>query len=176
MSHESLGADVSVGPPSTRLPADHPDLAVMAALGAVDGVVDARDVDAVRALAATHPDSSLAWALLARTELAGVAADGQAGPADAVTAYAYARVGYHRGLDALRRAGWRGQGPVPVSHPANRGFLAALIALGEAAGAIGEDDERARIAQFVEQSDAEAPAVLAAGIPVGEAPTTPGQE
>ncbi|TGO05535.1 DUF3151 family protein [Serinibacter arcticus] len=176
MSHENLGAAVSIGPPSTRLPADHPDAAVAALLGAANGVVDSGDVEAVRAAAASHPDSSLAWALLARTELDGLAADGGAVPADAVTAYAYARVGYHRGLDALRRAGWRGQGPVPVSHPTNRGFLAALLALGDAARALGEIEEADRITEFVDQSDPTAPAVLAQGVPVGEAPAAPGQE
>ena len=40
-----------------------------------------------------------------------------------VESYAYARVGYHRGLDALRRNGWKGHGPVPWSHEPNRGFL-----------------------------------------------------
>src|SRR3712207_6893168 len=49
--------------------------------------------------------------------------------------------GYHRGLDALRRAGWKGFGPVPWAHAPNQGFLRALHALGEAAGAIGEADE-----------------------------------
>ncbi|PWD51689.1 DUF3151 domain-containing protein [Serinibacter arcticus] len=176
MSHESLGTDVSVGPPSTRLPADHPDITVAALLGDDGGVVDVRDVDALRSAAAAHPDSSLAWALLARTELDGIAEDGDAVAADAVTAYAYARVGYHRGLDALRRAGWRGQGPIPVSHPANRGFLAALLALGDAARALGEVEEATRIAEFVDQSDPTAPAVLASGVPVGEAPATTGAE
>jgi hypothetical protein len=177
VSHENLGAEVSIGPPSTRLPADHPDTAVTALLGERDGVVDGSDLGAVRAAAAAHPGSSLAWALLARAELEGISGtDGDAVPADAVAAYAYARVGYHRGLDALRRAGWRGQGPVPVSHPTNRGFLAALLALGDAARAIGEIEESDRIAEFVDQSDPTAPAVLAQGVPVGEAPTAPGQE
>ena len=176
VSHESFGPEVSVGPPATRLPDDHADIVVMALLGEVDGVVDGRDVDAVRAAAAAHPDSSLAWALLARAELDGIAADSSVVPADAVTAYAYARVGYHRGLDALRRAGWRGQGPIPVTHPANRGFLAALLALGEASRVLGEAEESTRITEFITQSDPTAPAALAAGVPVGTVPATPGQE
>ena len=70
-----------------------------------------------------------------------------------VEAYAYARTGYHRGLDALRRSGWKGYGPVPWAHAPNRGFLRALNALGAAAGAIGEVDEAARIRQFLADSD-----------------------
>ena len=52
--------------------------------------------------------------------------------------YAYARVGYHRGLDLLRRNGWKGHGPVPWEHEPNRGFLRCLHALARAAAAIGE--------------------------------------
>lgn len=66
-----------------------------------------------------------------------------------VAAYAYARTGYHRGLDALRRAGWRGQGPIPAAHQPNQGFLRALLALAEAAAAIGEQDEADRCRQFL---------------------------
>ena len=97
-----------------------------------------------RAVAAAHPTSSLAWALLAEDAL-DRGAD--------VEAYAYARTGYHRGLDALRRAGWKGYGPVPWSHGPNRGFLRALHALGRAAAAIGEDAEAERIRQFLADSD-----------------------
>lgn len=95
-------------------------------------------------VAARHPASSAAWASLAETALA----DGRA-----VDAYAYARTGYHRGLDALRRAGWKGSGPIPWAYEPNRGFLRALHALGEAAAAIGEQDEAARCAQFLHDSD-----------------------
>ena len=70
--------------------------------------------------------------------LAEPVADGRAARGPAVEVYAYARTGYHRGLDALRRSGWRGQGPVPWEHEPNRGFLRALAALARAAGAIGE--------------------------------------
>ena len=103
-------------------------------------------------MAAAHPGSSAAWATLAESALAA---------GRPVEAYAYARTGYHRGLDALRRAGWKGTGPVPWSHPANRGFLRALHALGRAAGAIGEQDEAARCAQFLADSDPEAVTALA---------------
>ncbi|MGL5909179.1 MAG: DUF3151 domain-containing protein [Phycicoccus sp.] len=96
-------------------------------------------------VAARHPVSSLAWAVLAEDALA----DDRV-----VEAYAYARTGYHRGLDALRRSGWRGQGPVPWEHEPNRGFLRALAALARAAGAVDEDDERHRCAEFLRASSA----------------------
>ncbi len=102
-------------------------------------------------VAATHPASSLAWATLAEDALA----DDRP-----VEAYAYARTGYHRGLDALRRSGWRGQGPVPWSHAPNRGFLRAVGALARAAEAIGETDERDRCRQLLRDSSPEAAAEL----------------
>jgi hypothetical protein len=95
-------------------------------------------------VAARFPSSSAAWAVLARQALD---AD------DAVTAYAYARTGYHRGLDQLRRAGWRGSGTVPWAHEPNQGFLRCLHLLALAADAIGEADEAARCAQFLRDCD-----------------------
>jgi Protein of unknown function (DUF3151) len=103
-------------------------------------------------VAADHPASSAAWAALAEAALAA----GQPVPA-----YAYARTGYHRGLDALRRSGWKGQGPVPWSHEPNRGFLRSVHALGRAAAAIGEDDEAQRCAHLLADSDPAAAANLA---------------
>ena len=73
-------------------------------------------------MAAAHPDYPLAWALLAE--------DGARRRRDAVDGYAYARTGYHRSLDQLRRNGWKGHGPVPWEHEPNRGFLRSLHALG----------------------------------------------
>ena len=124
-----------LGIPPTLLPEDHPDVEVAEAV---------REGADPRELAAGRPDSSLAWALLAQEALS----DG-----DDVAAYAYARTGYHRGLDALRRAGWRGQGPIPASHAPNRGFLRALALLGEAASRIGERDEAERITAFLREAD-----------------------
>lgn len=95
-------------------------------------------------LAAKHPTSSLVWALLAEDALdSGYTVEG----------YAYARVGYHRGLDSLRGNGWRGQGPVPWEHEPNRGFLRSLAALGQAAAAIGEAEEVTRIGTLLSDSD-----------------------
>ena len=92
------------------------------------------------------------------------------GQGDAVTAYAYARTGYHRGLDQLRRAGWHGHGPVPWEHEPNRGFLRSLYMLGAAAAAIGEDDEAQRCDQFLRDSSATAAAELAAELAAAEHP------
>ena len=119
-----------LGIPETRLPED-PAASRLEAGVAADQV------------AAAHPTSSLAWATLAEDALE----DGRT-----VEGYAYARTGYHRALDALRRNGWRGQGPVPWEHEPNRGFLRALAALSRAAGAIGETDEQTRCAQFLRDS------------------------
>jgi hypothetical protein len=102
-------------------------------------------------VAARYPTFSLAWALLAEAALA----DNRY-----VDGYAYARTGYHRGLDALRRNGWKGHGPIPWSHPGNQGFLRCLAALARAAGAIGEDDEADRCWKFLADSSADAYAEL----------------
>jgi hypothetical protein len=126
------------GPPDTLL-ADDPAAALLAAGSAADQVVR------------EYPASSLAWATLAEQAL-----DSGAD----VVAYAYARTGYHRGLDALRRSGWKGQGPIPWGHQPNRGFLRALAALARAAGAIGDEEEAVRCRRFLTDSSAEAAAEL----------------
>ncbi|MGD9618770.1 MAG: DUF3151 domain-containing protein [Mycolicibacterium sp.] len=95
-------------------------------------------------VAAAHPAASVAWAALAEAALA----DDRA-----VTAYAYARTGYHRGLDALRRNGWKGFGPVPFHHPPNRGFLRCVAALARAADAIGEAEEYHRCLDLLDDCD-----------------------
>ena len=108
-------------------------------------------------VAAHHPTVSAAWAALAEEAIDRP----QRLLTDVIEAYAYARTGYHRGLDALRRAGWRGQGPVPVSHEPNQGFLRALLALAEAADAIGEVDEAQRCRTFLTDSGVSAADVAA---------------
>jgi hypothetical protein len=98
-------------------------------------------------VAAEHPTSCEAWATLAEAALA----DGRT-----IEGYAYARTGYHRGLDALRRNGWKGHGPVPWEHEPNRGFLRALAALAQAAEAIGETGEAERCSTFLRDSSSTA--------------------
>ena len=72
-----------------------------------------------------------------------------------MTVYAYARVGYHRSLDMLRRNGWKGHGPVPWEHEPNRGFLRSLALLALSARAIGETDEWERCSTFLRDSSAD---------------------
>ena len=72
---------------------------------------------------------------------------------DPVEAYACFRVGYHRGLDRLRRSGWRGSGYVRWDHPHNRGFLLALAGLARTAAELGEHEEAHRCEQFLHQLD-----------------------
>lgn len=112
---------------------------------AVDAIREAGKEGFLEA-AAQHPESSLVWALLAE----GCLRDDSL--ASSMAAYAYARTGYHRGLDVLRRSGWKGSGHIPWEHAPNRGFLRALWALSVAAGRIGEAEEEERCAQFLRDS------------------------
>jgi hypothetical protein len=123
--------DLMAGPPPTHLPED-PAAAALA------------EGEAPTAVARAHPESPTAWATLAE--------DARSAGADDLTVYAYARVGYHRSLDLLRRNGWKGHGPVPWEHEPNRGFLRALAALSVAAAAIGETGEAERCASFLRDS------------------------
>jgi len=129
------------GPPETLLP-DDPQ--------ARDALATASDPAEV---AAQFPGYCAAWAALAERAMSA---------GEPVTAYAFARTGYHRGLDQLRRAGWKGFGPVPWEHEPNRGFLRSLHMLGVAAAAIGEDDEAARCEQFLADASPAAVAALTA--------------
>jgi hypothetical protein len=126
------GKDLLGGPPATLLP-DEPE---------PRGLLEAGTDPAL--VAAKFPTHSAAWAALAFDAFDRGAV---------IESYAYARVGYHRGLDALRRNGWKGFGPVPWDHAPNQGFLRALFALGRAAGEIGETDEAERIRAFLADSD-----------------------
>ena len=100
-------------------------------------------------VAARHPTVSATWAALAEEALDRP----ERVLRDTVEAYAYARTGYHRGLDALRRKGWKGYGPVPWSHQPNRGFLRCVTALAKAAEAIGEVDEQERCTRLLRDCD-----------------------
>ncbi|MEZ0076585.1 DUF3151 domain-containing protein [Planotetraspora sp. GP83] len=137
-THENLLS----GPPPTLLP-DNTEARELLQAGA-----KAADV------AARFPAYPAAWAILADDSFAS---------GHAVTSYAFARTGYHRGLDQLRRAGWKGHGPIPWEHEPNRGFLRCLYALGRAAQAIGEKDEAERCAQFLRDSSQAAADALANG-------------
>jgi hypothetical protein len=125
------------GPPETVLDAEPPEAVRALEQAMVKPASERRD--AIAAVVARWPRSLDAWAR------AGEAAR------DDVEGYACFRVGYHRGLDRLRQAGWRGSGYVRWDHEANRGFLRSLDGLRRAAAAIGEADEEARCATFLLQ-------------------------
>lgn len=133
--HQNLLATAGAGPAPTLLPVD-PAVAALAS-GGTEQLVE---------IVSEDPTSSLCWALLAERAL------GLGTPEGNVAAYAYARTGYHRGLDLLRRSGWKGAGPIPWEHEPNRGFLRALWALTVAAGRIGDAGEQERCAQFLQDS------------------------
>jgi hypothetical protein len=134
MEHQNLFG----GPAATYLPEDP-------AAAELESGADPADV------AASHPMCLAAWAALA---------DRAMSQGEVLVSYAFARTGYHRGLDQLRRAGWRGHGPVPWEHAPNRGFLRSLHALGRAAASIGEDDEAQRCRDFLRESSASAASAL----------------
>jgi len=134
---------MSPGLPSTVLPP--PDVIAQAALERALATPAAERRGAIAAVVARYPRYLDAWAEL-----------GDAGR-DEIERYAYYRVGYHRGLDALRANGWRGSGYVRWTAPTNRGFLRALAGLGAMAEQIGERDEAERIATFLLQLDPNGP-------------------
>jgi hypothetical protein len=113
-----------------------------------EGSLEALQTQPAAEVARDHPLCLTAWASLG---------DAAFDSGDFVSAYAFYRVGYHRGLDRIRQAGWRGKGRVPWSHNGNRGFLRALKGLGRAAGAIGEKEEADRCAEFYAQLAPDAP-------------------
>ena len=127
------------GPPETRLEPE-PAEARDALAGALAQPIEGRR-QAVADVCARWPRFLEAWARLGSLAR------------DDVEAYAYYRVGYHRGLDRLRQSGWRGTGYVRFAHEPNRGFLRALAGLRDAAEAIGETDEAIRCAEFLRQLD-----------------------
>ena len=124
-------------PPATLLPAN-PEADAELAEGTPAAEVASR-----------HPTVSAAWAALAEGALGRT----ERLLPDTVEAYAYARTGYHRGLDSLRRSGWKGFGPVPWSHEPNRGFLRCVTVLATAAEAIGEHDEHERCVALLKDCD-----------------------
>src|SRR5438067_636360 len=90
-------------------------------------------------ITARYPTCLNAWAALGELAL----------PDDVISAYAFFRVGYHRGLDRARASGWRGTQPLPWEHESNRGFLRCLYGLMCAATAINEAAEATRTRQLL---------------------------
>ena len=93
----------------------------------------------LNAITARYPTCLSAWAALGELAL----------PDDVIAAYAFFRVGYHRGLDRARGSGWRGTQALPWEHESNRGFLRCLHGLMCAATTIDEAAEATRTRQFL---------------------------
>ena len=112
--------------------------------GVSDRIGAASTLNELARTVAAHPDSMDAWAALGeryeRSEATLVAA---------VTAYACFRVGYHRGLDALRKKGWTGSQSVKWEDEPNRGFLRCVSGLARMAARLGELPEAQRCARFL---------------------------
>jgi len=126
-----------------ELPITEPaDTTIEEPSGSLEAVAEADSPNSLAAVAARYPECLTAWAALGEAALA---------EDRNIEAYAYFRVGYHRGLDRIRRAGWRGSGRVPWAHEPNRGFLRSLRGLGVAAAEIGEEAEATRCAEFFAQ-------------------------
>jgi len=128
------------GPPRTVLDPE-PSAAVDALTAALATSDPGSRRDAVSAVVARWPEFLDGWARL-----------GELGR-DPVESYAAFRVGYHRGLDRLRRNGWRGSGEVRWDEVENRGFLRALAGLAREAAVIGETAEAERCELFLRQLD-----------------------
>lgn len=132
--------DIPVGEPlETRI--EEPE-------GSLQAVGQATSVEELESVATQWPECLSAWAALGEDAL-------KAG--ENVHAYAFFRTGYHRGLDRIRKAGWRGSGTVPWVHEPNRGFLRSVKGLGEAAAAIGEQAEAERCRDFLAELAPDAP-------------------
>ena len=121
---------------SVALPLLRPDIR--------DALDEASSADDMKKVAATDPLCLQAWARLANLSYA---------EGDHIASYAYARVGYHRGLDLLRTAGWCPDVEVHWADESNRGFLRSLHGLMRAAAAIGEGAEARRCREFLLQLD-----------------------
>jgi hypothetical protein len=137
---EPISMSVS-GPAPFVLPAE-PD-EVMDAIAAAGSLDD--PAAALRAVVAGAPSSLFGWAALGTAE------------AEPIHRYAAYRIGYHRGLDALRGNGWRGSGDVRWSEPANHGFLRSLLGLHLMSRTIGDTAEADRTIQFLHQLDRSGP-------------------
>jgi hypothetical protein len=129
------------GPEPVVLPPE-PDAV---SVGIVEALSSPDPTTELRRLIATHPASLAGWAALGGVE------------ADPTIRYACYRVGYHRGLDALRANGWRGAGDVRWSEPSNLGFLRSLLGLHVLSKTIGDTSEAERTLQFLYQLDRAGP-------------------
>lgn len=90
-------------------------------------------------LAEKYPDSIAVWTQLG------------AASSEKMQTYAFYRLAYHRGLDALRKNGWRGSGFVRWENSSNRSFLRALHGLQKLSEEIGDIEEATRCNHFLLQ-------------------------
>ena len=141
MSNVSISRE---GLPETVLPPERPEIVELldAALKLDDQGLRRKELNQV---AGRFPSSIEVWKTM-----------GLAGR-DIMESYAAFRVGYHRGLDALRKNGWRGSGYVRWEHPSNRAFLECLSGLQRISEQIGDFAESERCGIFLLQLDPEMP-------------------
>lgn len=111
-------------------------------------------------IASRHLDSSLCWAILAEGSLAAATADAE------LISYAFARTGYHRGVDSLQRLGWTEGTPAPWAHEPNRGFLRCLAWLAKLSGVLGDEAESERCWELLRTSSPRGYDVLRARVDV----------
>ncbi len=137
----------SEGIPRTSLPSEPEELGALDTL--CDGILSSNEsqvpaMDELKNLVARHPDALSGWVAMGRIAIAN---------GETISAYAYFRVAYHRGLDKARASGWRGDGRIPWEIPANQPFLRAIHGLAQCADAIGESAEAKRCAEFLGMLD-----------------------
>ena len=137
----------SEGVPRTSLPPEPAELDALDSL--CDEILSNEEdrgpsMEKLQSLVARYPDALSGWVAMGR-----IAIENQ----ETITAYAYFRVAYHRGLDKARASGWRGDGRIPWETPANQPFLRAVHGLAQCADAIGESAEAKRCREFLGMLD-----------------------
>ncbi len=126
------------GPPETILPPEDPKISNL--LEAAIGTEDThKRRGALNQVAEMYPTSISVWKTIATYGR------------DTMESYAAYRVGYHRGLDALRKNGWRGSGYVRWAHPSNQAFLECLSGLQIVSERIEDFEESERCKLFLLQ-------------------------
>ena len=141
----------SEGIPRTSLPSEPEELGALDSL--CDAILSSNEsqvpaMDELKNLVARHPEALSGWVAMGRIATANE---------ETISAYAFFRVAYHRGLDKARASGWRGDGRIPWEIPANQPFLRAIHGLAQCADAIGESAEAKRCAEFLGMLDSNHP-------------------
>jgi hypothetical protein len=142
-------SDVSLsrqGPPETILPAEAAEIIELLRKAETNLDVDVRRKE-LNSVAVLFPNSIEVWKTLGR--------HGR----DSIESYAAYRVGYHRGLDALRKNGWRGSGYVRWHHTSNQAFLSCLAGVQTISEAIDDLIEAERCYIFLLQLEPAWPSI-----------------